>query len=338
MIAPILLNILGPILLMVALGALLRRKFGIDLATLSKLNIYLLTPAFIFRHVAYSKLTWASMGGIMAITLTQVFTLGILIWGIGVALGVSRKTLCAIALAVMFYNSGNYGLALAELAYPSGDAVASAVSSGAVSSGVVKNGGAAQAFVVLTQNVLTFTVGLAIAAWGGTSSNLPQIVVRILRLPVLYTLLAAVGAKVWLNADVSRQLPAIIERASAYLSDGLIPIALITVGVQLAANPRWPRWRPLSLALFLRLIVAPIQMAGLLWMFHKFGVRPLDLWPWPAELLILTAAVPTAINTLLLTLELGGDADLAADTVFGSTIFSCVTITGWLIVIRWMTG
>jgi len=52
--------------------------------------------------------------------------------------------------------------------------------------------------------------------------------------------------------------------------------------------------------------------------------------------LILTASVPTAVNTLLLTLELGGDADLAADTVFWSTIFSCFTITGWLIVIRWM--
>ncbi|MBC8106823.1 MAG: AEC family transporter, partial [Anaerolineae bacterium] len=174
--------------------------------------------------------------------------------------------------------------------------------------------------------------------WGGTSSTLSQIVVRIFRLPVLYTLLAALGAKVWMDTDAANQLPAIIDRTCAYLSDALVPIALITVGVQLAANPRWPRWRPLSLALFLRLIVGPIQMALLLWTFHHFGVKSLDLWPWPAELLILTAAVPTAINTLLLTLELGGDADLAADTVFWSTIFSCVTITGWLIVIRWMMG
>jgi len=333
MITSILLNILGPILLMIALGALLRAKFGIDLTTLSKLNIYLLTPAFIFRHVAYSKLTWSSMGGIVTITIVQVLTLGVLIWGIGIALRVSRKTLCAIALAVMFYNSGNYGLALAELAYPTDAATASA-------SGVAKNGGAVQAFVVLTQNVLTFTLGLAIAAWGGTSSNLPQIVVRIFRLPVLYTLLAALLAKMWMDAGArtgaSHDLPVIIERTSAYLSDALVPIALITVGVQLAANPRWPRWRPLSLALFLRLIIGPIQMAALLWTFHQFNIRALDLWPWPAELLILTAAVPTAINTLLLTLELGGDADLAADTVFWSTIFSCVTITGWLIVIRWV--
>src|SRR5215210_5162965 len=102
MIVPILFNILGPILVLVGLGALLRRKFGLDLATLSKLNIYLLTPAFIFRHVSTSKLSWGDMGGIVAITITQVFTLGLLIWGIGCSFKISRKTLSAIALAVMF--------------------------------------------------------------------------------------------------------------------------------------------------------------------------------------------------------------------------------------------
>ena len=36
-------------------------------------------------------------------------------------------------------------------------------------------------------------------------------------------------------------------------------------------------------------------------------------------------------------LEVGGEADLAADCVFWTTIASCVTMTGWLVVIRvWM--
>jgi predicted permease len=33
-------------------------------------------------------------------------------------------------------------------------------------------------------------------------------------------------------------------------------------------------------------------------------------------------------------LEIGGDAELAADCVFWTTVCSCVTITGWLIVLR----
>jgi hypothetical protein len=49
MIIPILLDVLAPILLMVGLGAILRWKFAIDLGTLSKLNIYLFVPAFVFQ-------------------------------------------------------------------------------------------------------------------------------------------------------------------------------------------------------------------------------------------------------------------------------------------------
>ncbi|MGB7158466.1 MAG: AEC family transporter, partial [Tepidisphaeraceae bacterium] len=90
-----------------------------------------------------------------------------------------------------------------------------------------------------------------------------------------------------------------------------------------------------SLVLVLRLLFGPVQMALLLWGFHLLGWRAVDLWPWPAELLILTAAVPTAVTTMLLTLELEGDTDLAADCVFWTTIVSCVTIPMWLVVLRW---
>ena len=58
------------------------------------------------------------------------------------------------------------------------------------------------------------------------------------------------------------------------------------------------------------------------------------VWPLPAALLILTSGVPSAVNALLLTLELGGDTDLAAESVFWTTVFSCLTIAGWLLVLR----
>jgi predicted permease len=186
---------------------------------------------------------------------------------------------------------------------------------------------------VLSQNVLTFTVGLAIAASAG-SAGFGEIFSKIFRLPVLYTFAAALLARWWLGASPTHTMPVLIGKTADFLSAGLVPVALVTLGVQLAANPRWPRWRPVSLALALRLIGGPVQMGLLLWGLHKLNFGPLDLWPWPAELLVLTAAVPTAINTLLLTLELDGDADLAADCVFWSTIFSCATITVWLIVLR----
>jgi predicted permease len=329
MITAILLDILLPILVMVGLGAWVRRRFAVDLGTLTKINIYLFVPAFVFDKVATSTLPWSDMGGVVLVTLVHVTALGIIVWGIGRLFGVGRKTLAAIALAVMFYNSGNFGLPLAELAYPEGRAIAA--------NGLPKNGGAVQAFVVLTQNVLTFTLGLGIAAAAHHASIL-SVFARILKLPVLYVLAAALGARLWLDAEPGRVLPTIIAKPAEYLAAGLVPIALVTLGAQLASRPRWPRWKPVSLVLLLRLIFGPAQMALLLWGFHVLGWRALDLWPWPAELLVLTAAVPTAVNTLLLTLELDGDAELAADCVFWTTVFSCVTITGWLVVIRLMSG
>jgi predicted permease len=314
----ILLNILLPILVLIALGAWVRRQFEVDLGTLGKINIYLFVPAFVYQKVATSTLPWSEMGGVIFITIAQVFVLGMLVWGLGRLLKVNRMTLSAVAIAVMFYNSANYGLPLAELAYPSKDAL--------------KNGGAVQAFVVLTQNVLTFTVGLAIAAAAG-AARWSEIFTRIFRMPVMYMLAAALLTRWWIGGD-AKNLPLFIAKPAEYLAAGLVPVALITLGAQLAANPRWPRWRAISFVLVARLIFGPFQMIAMLWLLSKTGWKPIDLWPWPAELLILTAGVPTAVNTLLVTLELKGDAELAADCVFWTTIFSCVTIVGWLLVLR----
>jgi hypothetical protein len=338
MLLPILLDVLAPILLMIGVGSLLRWKFQIDLGTLSKLNLYLLVPAFVFDKVSTSTLSWAQMGGVVTISIVQVVTLGLLVFGVGRMLRVSRKTLAAVALAVMFYNSGNYGLPLAELAFPGRESAARGLARAADTA--TKDGGAVQAFVLMTQNILTYTLGLAIAAMahpGGVGKSM----LRIVRLPMLPTLAAALVARWWLHGDADRALPLFLSKTASYLADGLVPIALITLGAQLASNPRWPRWKPVSLVIVLRLLFGPVQMALLLWGFHLLGWPALDLWGtsgWPAELLILTAGVPTAVGTLLLTLELDGDADLAADCVFWTTVFSCVTIAIWLLVLRLRFG
>jgi predicted permease len=319
----IVLKIVLPILVLISLGVWMRRQFEVDLASLGKLNIYLFVPAFVYAKVSTSTLPWSDMGGVMLITIIHTVILGLAVWGLGRLLRVGRKTLAAVAIAVMFYNSGNYGLALAELSYPT-------------SADPTKNGGAVQAFVVLIQNVLTFTVGLAIAAAAG-AAKWTEIFGKIFRMPVLYMLAAAIVTRVWTGGDPTK-LPAFIAKPAEYLAAGLVPVAMITMGAQLAASPRWPRWRPITFVLAMRLLYGPAQMIALLLLFHLIGWKLFDLWPWPAELLILTAAVPTAVNTLLLTLELEGDAELAADSVFWTTVFSTFTIAGWLVALRMWFG
>ena len=342
MIIDILLTILAPILILVGLGAILQKRFNLDLNSLSKLNIYLFVPAFIFEKVYKSKLAWADMAGVAVITIGQILLLGMLVWIVGRAARAQRQTLAAVAMAVMFYNSGNYGLPLAELAYPGrvkqeaglrtqvDPSTQSSVLSPIHTS---KDGGAVQAFVVMTMNVMTFTVGLAIAAVAG-DGDARRAAKTILQMPSIYALAAALCTRLWLSGDPTRAVPIFVSKSAEYLANGLVPIALVTLGAQLAKSPRWPRWKPVSFVLFVRLLIGPALMTGVLYLLHRVGPKWLDLWPWPAELLILTASVPTAVNTLLLTLELDGDAELAADCVFWTTVLSCLTITGWLIVLR----
>lgn len=316
-------DVLAPILMMVGIGAFIRYKFKLDLGTLAKLNLWVFGPAFVFDKVANSTLPWSAMGGIVLVTALQVAALGAIVYLIGRATHAQPQTLSAIALATMFYNAGNYGIPLAELAYPArlGE----------------KDGAAVQAFVVLCQNLLNFTLGMYLATRHQPGrSGMAGIIKSIFTLPAVPVVIVALLARSYLQADPSHHLPLVISKTTSYLSLALVPIALITLGAQLVSGWRWPRWRPVGTVLVLRLLLGPILMAAILYGLHLTGW--LDLWPWPAELLIITAAVPTAVNTLLLTIETNGDTELAADCVFWTTLFSPITLTVTIASVRLWFG
>jgi predicted permease len=80
----------------------------------------------------------------------------------------------------------------------------------------------------------------------------------------------------------------------------------------------------------LKLGARPALTSGVVWAF--------GLWPWPGAMLIVAAAGPTAVNTLLLALEMKGDAELAADCVFWTTLLSGVTVTLVLAAVKLLGG
>ncbi|MEM8875798.1 MAG: AEC family transporter [Planctomycetota bacterium] len=297
------LNILGPILLMAGLGALLQRAFKLSLDTLVKLNLYLFVPAFIFQRVGTSNIDWSEMGWIMGLTCVTGVGLGAIVGLLARLGGASRPTVAAMMLATCIYNSGNYGVPLAELAYGT-------------------EGGAAQTFVLFTQNILTFTVGMFLAGSGTMSPK--AVLKRLFRMPIPYAVFAGVALR-FVGAE---KMPAILDSSATYLANGLVPVALVTLGAQLGKNPRWPRWKPVLVVCGARLIIGPLFMMGLI------RLTPTELYPLPGDVLVLTAGVPCAINILLLTIELEGDADLAADCVFWSTVFSAVSVAVWIAILE----
>lgn len=301
----ILLNVCAPIFLIVATGWLLDRKFRLSLETMVKLNIYLMVPAFIFTRVLSTKLAGSEAVKIAGFTLTIIFVMAV---GSLIAAKLFRmagKQRQSLALASMFYNCGNYGLPLVTLAF--GEKAAEV-----------------QIYVLATMNVSTYTIGLLLAnSHGETTGSHRKALMKVLRQPTLYALLAGILCKTF--SIPVREITWIWEPLDL-IQAGLIGFALVTLGVQMSQTKPAPFRAPLWSAIALRLFIAPAIALPLTFLFGF----PKDV----AASLILAAAAPTAVNTALLAHEFGGDVPFSTSAVYYSTLFSLGTTTVLVYLLR----
>ena len=92
----------------------------------------------------------------------------------------------------------------------------------------------------------------------------------------------------------------------------------MTLGAQLANTRLRLMALDIYLASLVRLVAAPLLALLLVKLFGITGVA--------AQVVVICSAAPTAVNTVLLALEFGGDADFASQTVLNSTLFSALTM------------
>lgn len=292
-------DVLLPVLAMVAVGAIVQWRLKLHLQTLVRLNLYLFVPAFLFVRISDSRLNWGDIGGMAVACLVPMAMLGVPLFFMLRRMKASGRTIAATLICGLFYNAGNFGIPVIELAFG-------------------PRGGSVQALVVMFMNTMIFFIGyvvLSLAQGGGWRQALGYF-----RLPMIYAIIAA-----FLVRDTELEAPRWLDEAARLIAGGMVPIALVTLGAQLASNsPRAAlgRWRVVLPVTLLKLLIVPAVTWAAVWM--------LGLWPWPGAVLVLASAAPTAVNTLLLSLELDGDAETAAQCVFWTTLLSAVTVTLWL--------
>jgi predicted permease len=305
----LLVNVLLPILVMVGLGALMNRRGRIQIDTLNQLTIYLLVPSFLFEQVAYSSLTWSAIAEVTWGSLIPVVLLGAILVAVYRWRGYKGSTTSALLLGGLVYNAGNFGLPVTELFYrahpdlfgrPPGDGVA------------------VQAMVIMLSNIAVWMVGYGVIAWGKGQGM--RGLLGFFKLPMLYTVIAAFFVR-----ESGTALPQFILVPVQMLAVATVPVMLLTLGTQLARNACWPQWRLIGPAMATKLLLLPATTAAVCWAF--------GIWPWPGAQLTIAAAAPTAVNTLIISLELDGDSRTAADCVFWTTIGSIFTVTCVLILV-----
>ena len=314
----ILYHILLPLLLMVGFGTLLQRYQSLSLETLARISMYLLVPSFLLVRIYDSDIPWGEIGLIALVFLVVLGILGVLLFAGGRAFRAPNKTVAAVILGSIVFNAGNFGIPVAHLLYVEGGTLFQGQPD-------TEAGLHVQALVVMLSNLLVWFLGyvvLAVAKGGRAREAL-----RIFKLPIPYALVASfvlreIRLRSFNGADF---LPVWASFPLRSLSGALVPMMLVALGAQLARGARWRHWREVMPIAFVKLLALPALIGAAA---YAFG-----LWPWPGAHLVIGAAAPTAVNTLILTIELDGDAELTGDVVFWTTVFSGVTVAGVIAVV-----
>lgn len=290
----ILINTLIPIFFMILCGYLLQWYLKLDIGVLTKALFYLFTPSLLFTRLYRVTFTLATLVLIVLFTVAVISIMFLLAFPVSWARGYRKSMRAAFAISLMFCNSGNYGLPVVELTFNQ-NPVATSI----------------QALVLTVQNILTFTLGLFLVARG--RSTVRESLNRIVKYPMIYAVGAAFlmrgfGISVWEPLWIPFE-----KMASA-----LIPLALVTLGAQLAQVRLSRGLFDVILSSLIRLLVGPLIGFGLV---HLFSFDTII-----AQTLIISTSMPTAVNTALLAVELKNEPTFASQAVMLSTLLSMATV------------
>lgn len=290
----ILVNNIVPICIMIAIGVAMYRAFRIDIRTLSKLNFYVFSPALVFVKLYESEM---SLSVLMQVLLFFVIFFSLLFAIIEVIIRIQklqRGMRIAMRNSVIFYNSANYALPLNQTVF-GGNAYTLAI----------------QIVIMIMQTLIPNTYGIYTlnahkASWKATLKT-------ILSLPVIYAIPIALLLRYY-----HVPVPSSIHIPLNYIANAFMATALLTLGVQLGAMKWEFHFSNVLLSNMLRLAIGPLLGFLVVWILGIEGLT--------AKALILSCAVPTSLNSVLLAIEYENEAEFSSQAVFTSTLFSMFTI------------
>lgn len=224
MILHIFMTTVVPILLLVLIGYFMDKKFHMDLDTLSKINFYVVSPAFLFTNT-YSYTVSAESAQVVWLTIIGFAATWIASMIFEKALGLSREKSGIFRNAVLFNNCGNIGVPLIVFIYSNepflqdGNPV------------WLQAAIAIQIIVFVWQNIVTNSFGFYFAGQGKMSRA--DAVKLVFKMPIIYALAGALICNFGqIPVDETFFWPVLTN-----VSNALVMVALFTLGVQLARTP-----------------------------------------------------------------------------------------------------
>ncbi len=287
------LYVVTPVFILVVIGYFVGPRLKIDARSLSRTAYFVFIPAFVFNIISEAKIDSELALQMLSFILVAQIAVALLGFLVGKALRQSREITAAFVLIATFGNVGNFGLPLI----------------------VFRWGETARTFATVyfvATVFISFVICVGVASWarsGGVTA-----VFSVFKTPAL---IALIPALVFNITDV--EVPIFLSRLSGLLGQAMIPVMLITLGVQMGEIPKIKINFNVFAASTVRLIGGPVLA---LLIVPYFGLEGLE-----RSTGILQAAMPAAVLASIIALEYKLLPEFVTTTVLFSTLYSILTLT-----------
>lgn len=289
-----------PVFALAGLGVIARTRLGVEVRDPARIAMYILSPGLILNSIVTSSMGAGEVGKIILFSLLLTAGMAVVTLLTARLSGWSPTQGSAAVLSTAFMNSANYGLPVVLLA-------------------LGQEGFERAAIFVVVEAVLMYTVAVFFAARGRLDWH--RSLGAVARLPLIWAALAGLVIRA---SGVA--LPQSVLRPLGLLGNGAIVMVLLLLGMQVAGIRLKGARLKIGVLALLRLVLSPVLGLALVWL-----LRP-D--PMTAGVLVLEAAMPTAVNATLIAVEFEAEPDLVSGVTLVSTLASLVTLSFWVWFVR----
>ncbi|MGI6667206.1 MAG: AEC family transporter [Bacillota bacterium] len=278
-------------------GYLAGKRLNLDKGTISRMCLYILTPALTFNSLSTSTVDLSAAWRLSLIALLLPLLLTPLFSAIFRLMKLDGATSRALLLPTIFSNAGNYGLPICLFAFGQ------------------EGMDLATVFFVM-QGVVIATYGVYVAA--SSRMDAKAALRLVLKMPTVYAAAAGLSVKFF-----GIPVPQVIMRPITLLANGAIGVFLFLLGLQLVGTASSASvWKPVSLTVVLRLLAAPVAAGAVGKVIGLSGM------PW--KILVLQAAMPPPVNATILAQEFDAKPGLVSNATLVGTLASLITLTFWV--------
>jgi len=291
-----LLEVIVPLSVPVAAGALLKRFTKMDTKPFTTFFLYFLTPALILDTLTNADISYGDVVTTAAFSLLNLA----LLWGIALAFGKLLKLpapeQAGVTLAATLTNSVNYGLPLVLLA-------------------LGKLGLDKASVYVILQMILVNTIGVYMAA--RSQFSIKNAVKSVFSLPAIYAAMLAVGLQAF---DLN--LPSGVQTGVAMVAGAYAPVVLAILGAQMVGvnnagadrNVRAGVWAGIAI----RLLLSPFVAWLCLYLLKVEGVL--------YAVLFILSCMPVAVNAVVLSERFNASPKLVSKCILWTTLASFLVL------------